>query len=72
MANWGCGDTLHSFSLFDFPCGGHVLPWLYKQQDWYDDPDSIEKDQINPQVQEVTCLQIFASSQPFWTECHPS
>ena len=38
----------------------------------YDNPDTIEEDQIDPQKQEVAGVQVRATGEPFWTERHPA
>lgn len=72
VADRGCSDTLDGLCLLHLLSKWYFLPWLNKQQNRNDNPDSIEKDEVNPQVKEVVSLKILATCQPLWAKCHPS
>ena len=49
-----------------------ISPGLPQHVDRQDDPESVEEDQVDPEIQEVVRRQVLTSCQPFWTKCHPS
>ena len=49
-----------------------VDPGVVHEGEGDDDPQHVEEDKVDPQVEGVVCHQRLASGQPFRTECHPS
>lgn len=53
-------------------CRGDGLPGLEEQEQWEDDPESIEEHEVHPEIEPVGGLQVRAAHQPLRAERHPS
>src|SRR5436305_1350948 len=60
----------HLSSSFESP--RHLTPGFQEHPERYEDPQHIEEDQVQPQVDWVVALQLGISAQPFRTKGHKS
>ena len=49
-----------------------IPPRLPQHVDWKHNPETVEENQVDPEIQEVVCCQVLTSCQPLRTEGHPT
>lgn len=55
-----------------FKQSSHGFPGLPHQVEGNYDPETIEEDEVNPEMKEVVCGQSFTTRQPLRAKCHPT